>query len=158
MIETKSERIIERWIVQYESQKSGKDSGRGNKSNGGNSSHSLYKKSIILLRSLYMIVRILLAYKLYRYLNSSAQIHNFSLAHKVSSFVEPFTHREEKEMHHFGFTPVETSYGRIFLSVLYCPTLSDVNSEPSTPMSPRFIPDYVGSPTTNPLKRFPSPP
>ncbi|KAF9601270.1 hypothetical protein IFM89_018380 [Coptis chinensis] len=117
MNETKSERIIERWIVQYES-------GR-------------------VVRILDMGIR-------------GVVIHNFSLAHRVSSFVEPFTHREEKEMHHFGFTPVETSCGRIFLSVLYCPTLSDVNSEPSTPMSPRFIPDYVGSPTTNPLKRFPS--
>ncbi|PIA41097.1 hypothetical protein AQUCO_02300121v1 [Aquilegia coerulea] len=156
MIETKSEKIIERWIVQYETRKKSKEVKNLSKRGGSNNSQSLYKKSIILLRSLYLTVRILPAYRLYRDLNSSAQIHTFSLAHRVSSFVEPFTQREEADMHQFAFTPVETSCGRLCLTVLYRPTLSDVNSEPSTPISPRFIPDYVGSPTTHPLKRFPS--
>ncbi|KAF5193469.1 Autophagy-related protein 13b [Thalictrum thalictroides] len=156
MMETKSEKIIERWIVQYETRNKSKEVKNVSKRGGSNTSHSLYRKSVILLRSLYLTVRILPAYKLYRDLNSSAQIHTFSLAHRVSSFVEPFTQREEADMHQFAFTPVETSCGRLCLTVLYRPTLSDVNLEPLTPISPRFIPDYVGSPTTHPLKRFPS--
>ncbi|KAL5714955.1 hypothetical protein ACHQM5_016849 [Ranunculus cassubicifolius] len=156
MMDMKSEKIIERWIVQYEIGKKPKDSNKVSKRGGGNSSQSLYKKSIILLRSLYTTVRILPAYRLYRDLNSSGQIHSFSLAHRVSSFVEPFTRREEAEMRQFVFTPVETSCGRLCLSVMYSPAVSDVNSAPSAPMSPQFIPDYVGSRTTNPLKRFPS--
>lgn len=152
----KSEKIIERWIVQYENGKPSVDSGKGSKRGGINSSQSLYKKSIILLRSLYLTVRILPAYKLYRDLSSSGQLRTFSLAHRVSSFVEPFTRMEEGEMQKFAFAPVETSSGRLLLSVLYCPALSDLNSELLAPMSPQFIPDYVGSPTTNPLKRFTS--
>ncbi|OVA02088.1 Autophagy-related protein 13 [Macleaya cordata] len=154
--EMKREKIIERWVVQYESRKTSRDCSSGSKRIGNASSHSLYKKSIILLRSLYLTVRLLPAFKLFQELNSSGQILTFSLAHRVSSLVEPFTRKEEAEMQQFGFTPVDTSCGRLCLSVLYCPTLSDVNSEPSTPMSPQFIPDYVGSPTTDRLKRFPS--
>ncbi|XP_010241727.1 PREDICTED: autophagy-related protein 13b [Nelumbo nucifera] len=153
--EVKREKIIERWIVQYESRKS-RDSSSGGKRTGSTSSHSLYKKSIILLRSLYVTVRLLPAYKLFRDLNSSGQIHTFNLDHRVCSFVEPFTRREEAEMQQFGFMPIDTNGGRLSLSVLYHPKLSDVNLESSTPISTQLIPDYVGSPMTDPLKRFPS--
>ncbi|KAA8531030.1 hypothetical protein F0562_005734 [Nyssa sinensis] len=154
--EAKSEKIIERWVVQYESRKSSRDFSSGSKRSRCTSSQTLYKKSILLLRSLYVTVRLLPAYKLFRDLNSSGQIQAFNLAHRVSSFVLPFTHGEEAEMQPFVFTPVDTSCGRLCLSVLYRSSLSDVGSEPSTPISPQFIPDYVGSPMADPLKRFPS--
>ncbi|KAL3527985.1 hypothetical protein ACH5RR_012641 [Cinchona calisaya] len=161
--EVNSEKIIERWVLQYESRK-GSNTGGGGSCGGGSgskrwtctSSHTLYKKSILLLRSLYVTVRLLPAYKLFRDLISSAQIGMYTLGHRVSSFVEPFTHREEAEMQRFVFAPVDTSCGRLCLSVLYRSSVSDVSSEPSTPMSPQFIPDYVGSPLADPLKRFPS--
>lgn len=153
--ETKTEKVIERWIIQYESRKS-RESNSGSKRSTGTSSNSLYKKSILLLRSLYSFVRLLPAYKLFRDLNSSPQIRKFSLAHRVCSFVEPFTGREEAEMKRFGFNPVDTSCGRLCLSVLYRYSLSEVSSELSTPISPKFITDYVGSPLADPLRRFPS--
>ncbi|KAJ4829787.1 hypothetical protein Tsubulata_040859 [Turnera subulata] len=152
--ETRSEKIIERWIVQYEGRRS-RDGGSGNR-RSSNSLHTFYKKSILLLRSLYATVRLLPAYKIFRDINSSGQICTCTLMHRVSSFVEPFTRKEEGEMQRFVFTPVDTSYGRLSLLVLYRSSLSDVSSEPSTPMSPQFIPDYVGSPLAEPLKRFPS--
>lgn len=151
----RSEKIIERWIVQYEARKA-KDAGKGSKRSSSNVLSSIYKKSILLLRSLYLTVRLLPAYKIFRDLNLTGQIRSFSLAHRVSSFVEPFTRREEAEMQRFGFAPVDTSSGRLCLSVLYRSSLSDVSSEASTPMSPQLIPDYVGSPLADPLKRFPS--
>ncbi|CAK9162558.1 unnamed protein product [Ilex paraguariensis] len=154
--EVKSETIIERWVVQYESRKSGRDCGSGSKRSSCTSSNILYKKLILLFRSLYVMVRLLPAYKLFRELNSSAQIRTFNLVYRVSSFVEPFTRREEAEMQKFVFTPVDTSCGRLCLSVLYRSSLSDVSSGPSTPISPQFIPDYVGSPMADPLKRIPS--
>ena len=154
----KNEQIIERWVVQYESRKTG-SLGSKRLSNTTHSlhkiQHTLYKKSILLLRSLYLMVRLLPGYKLFRDLNSS-QIHAFTLAHRVSSIIEPFTRREEAEMQRFCFTPVDTSCGRLCLSVSYRASLSDVSSEPSTPMSPQVIADYVGSPMADPLKRFPS--
>ncbi|KAL8473284.1 hypothetical protein ACS0TY_030208 [Phlomoides rotata] len=152
------EKIIERWVLQYESKKSGGNGGgsSGSKRSNCTSAPALYKKSILLLRSLYATVRLLPAYKLFRDLTSSARIRMYNLGHRVSSFVEPFTHREEADMQRFVFTPIDTTCGRLCLSVLYRSSLLDVNSEPSTPISPQFIPEYVGSPMAEPLKRFPS--
>ncbi|CAK7328509.1 unnamed protein product [Dovyalis caffra] len=154
LCEGKNEKIVERWVVQYEGRKS-RDSGSGCR-RLNNTLQICYKKSILLLRSLYATVRLLPAYKIFRDLNSSGQIHAYTLTHRVSSFVEPFTRKEEAEMQRFVFTPVDTSCGRLCLSVLYRSSVSDVSSESSTPMSPQFIPDYVGSPLAEPLKRFPS--
>ncbi|KAH6769477.1 hypothetical protein C2S51_014813 [Perilla frutescens var. frutescens] len=151
----KNEKVIERWVLQYESKKSGGGSS-GNKRSNCTSSHALYKKSILLLRSLYATVRLLPAYKLFRDLISSAQIRLYNLSHRVSSFVEPFTRREEADMQRFVFTPVDTSCGRLCLSVLYRSSVVDMSSEPSTPISPQFIQEYVGSPMAEPLKRLPS--
>lgn len=158
--ETKAEKIIERWVLQYESRKNPNAAASVSvgKRSICTSSHTLYKRSILLLRSLYVTVRLLPAYKLFRDLISSAQIRTYNLGHRVSSFVEPFTHKEEAEMQHFVFAPVDTSCGRLCLSVLYRSSVSDISSEPSTPMTPQFIPDYVGSPLADPLKRFPSGP
>lgn len=154
---TRSEKIVERWIVQYENRKT-RDSNSGSRRSNNVSLHNLYKKSTLLLRSLYSTVRLLPAYKIFRELNSSGQIRDFTLAHRVSSFVEPFTRKEEADMMKFTFTPVDCSSGRLCLSVMYCPSASDVSSEPSTPMSPQVITDYVGSPLADPLRRFPSVP
>ncbi|CAN6567628.1 unnamed protein product [Malus baccata var. baccata] len=153
--DAKSEKIIERWVVQYENRKI-RDTNSGSRRSSNNNLSTLYKKSMLLLRSLYVTVRLLPAYKVYRDLISSGQIWPFAITHRVSSFAENFTCREEAEMQRFGFTPVDTAGGRLCLSVLYCLSLSDVSSEPSTPMSSQLIPDYVGSPLTDPLKRFPS--
>ncbi|XP_056168432.1 autophagy-related protein 13b [Syzygium oleosum] len=150
----RSEKIIERWTVQYEVRKA-KGAGKGSKRSSSNIL-SFYNKLMLLLRSVYLTVRLLPAYKIFRDLNLTGQIRSFSLAHRVSSFVEPFTRREEAEMQRFVFAPVDTSSGRLCLSVLYRSSLSDVSSGASTPMSPQVIPDYVGSPLADPLKRFPS--
>jgi autophagy-related protein 13 len=154
--QVKSEKIIERWVVQYESRKVKDNRSSGSRRSSNNTWHTLYKKSILLLRSLYATVRLLPAYKIFRDLNSSCQIRTFSLAHRVFSLVEPFSRREEAEMQRFGFTPLETSSGRICISVLYRSADLDISSESSTPMSPQVISDYVGSPLADPLKRFPS--
>ncbi|GMH24501.1 hypothetical protein Nepgr_026344 [Nepenthes gracilis] len=153
-LEKRNEKVIERWVVQYESQKS-KGNSSGSKRSSGNL-HTLYKKSILLLRSLYVTVRLLPAYKLFRDLISSGQIKTYTLAHRLNSFAEPFTRREEADIQRFGFTPVDSSCGRLCVSVSYFNLLSDVGSETSTPISPHFILDYVGSPLADPLKSFPS--
>lgn len=154
-IESKSEKIVERWIVQYERRKI-KDSNSGCRRSSNISLHKLYKKSILLLRSLYATVRLLPAYQIFRDLNSSAKIRPFTLAHRVSSFVEPFTRKEESKMMKFGFTPVDTSSGRLCVSVMYFPSVSNLSSESLTSLSPQVISDYVGSPLADPLRRFPS--
>ncbi|CAI9763429.1 unnamed protein product [Fraxinus pennsylvanica] len=154
--EIDSEKIIERWVLQYESKQSGDNCGgvMGNKRATCAISDALYKKSIMLLRSLYATVRLLPAYKVFRDLISSAQIRGYNLCHRVSSFVEPFTSREEADMQSFVFSPLNTACGSLCLSVMYCSSELDIISEPSTPISPQVIHEYVGSPMAEPLKRF----
>lgn len=154
-VEGNSERIVERWVVQYENRKI-KDSNYGTRRSSNVSLQNLYKKCTLLLRSLYATVRLLPAYKIFRDLNSSARIQPFTLAHRVSSFVEPFTRKEESDMMQFRFTPVDTSSGRLCVSVMYCPSPSVLSSEPLLSLSPQVISDYVGSPLVDPLKRLPS--
>ncbi|KAI7738628.1 hypothetical protein M8C21_017671 [Ambrosia artemisiifolia] len=60
-----SVKIIERWVVQYDSKKGGKEGSLGNKGPNSTTSHALYKKPILLLRSLYVTVRLLPAYKIF---------------------------------------------------------------------------------------------
>lgn len=153
--EAKSEKIVERWIVQYESKKC-RDSSSGSRRSSNTTLHAVYKKAILLLRSLYVTVRLFPAYKIFRDLNSSGHLHAFKLVPRVSSFAEPFTRKEEAEMTRFSFTPVDTPSGRLCLSVFYRSSILDISSEPSTPMSPQVITDYVGSPLADPLRRFPS--
>lgn len=57
-------------------------------------------------------------------------------------------------MRQFSFAAVDTPCGRLSLSVSYIPVLEDVSSQPSPPLSTELITDYVGSPTTDPLKKF----
>ncbi|KAJ0264412.1 Autophagy-related protein 13b [Hirschfeldia incana] len=153
--EGKNEQIIERWVVQYDNRKV-KEPSRRSSSSSSNKLQVMYKKATLLLRSLFAMVRLLPAYKIFRELNSSGQIFKFKLVPKVPTIVEPFTRREEAEMHKFAFTPVDTICGRLCMSVLYR-SLSDVScSQHSAPVSPTFITDYVGSPLADPLKRFPS--
>ncbi|KAI5405100.1 hypothetical protein KIW84_052034 [Lathyrus oleraceus] len=154
---SQSEKIVERWVIQYESRKTRDCSSSSSTRRSSNTFlQNLYKKSTLLIRSLYASVRLLPAYKIFKELNSSANVCAFTLAHRVSTFFEPFTSKQESEMLKFVFTPVDTLSGRLCLSVLYCQCVSDVSSESSTPLSPRVITDYVGSPMTERLMRFPS--
>lgn len=154
---TREEIVIERWVLQYDHTRKVKDnhSSGSSRRSSNTTLHTLYKKSMLLLRSLYLTVRLLPAYKVFRDLNSSAQLRTFSLAYHVSSVVEPFPRSAEAEMQRFDFTPIETSAGRLCLLVLYRSSVLDLSSEP-TPLTPQVIPDYVGSPLAEPLKRFPS--
>lgn len=160
-------KIIERWVIQYETSKSGSGNGNGSKNHSRKSrnspaeDHSLYrstyKGSTVLFRSLHLVVRLLPAYNLFRELNSSGRIRPLNLSHKISSFVEPFTRAEDAEMKHYAFAPIETLFGRLSLSVSYVPVLEVVAApEPTTHMSTELIMDYVGSPTTDFLRTFSS--
>lgn len=152
------EQVIERWLVQYDNRQV-REASSSRRSSSSSSSNSklqvMYKKATLLLRSLFVMVRLLPAYKIFRELNSSGQICKFKLVPKVPTIVEPFTRREEAEMQRFAFAPVDTICGRLCMSVLYR-SLSDVSCQQSAPVSPTFITDYVGSPLADPLKRFPS--
>ena len=60
-------------------------------------------------------------------------------------------------MKHYAFAPIETLFGSLSLSVSYVPVLElAAVPEQSTPMPPELIKDYVGSPTTDFLRKLDS--
>ena len=79
--EGKNEQIIERWVVQYDNRKVRER--RSSSNNNNNKLQVMYKKATLLLRSLFVMVRLLPAYKIFRELNSSGQIFKFELVPKV---------------------------------------------------------------------------
>lgn len=115
---------------------------------------AVYKRTVIMIRSLYSICRLLPAYRLFRLANTSSQSCSFTLTYRVLSSPHLFEH-EERDMSIYNFIPVETAYGSMRLSVAYRHTTAVSAMEIVPPILPRIIPDYVGSPTTDPLKIFP---
>lgn len=145
------ETVVERWVVQYEPPRIPPqvvESSAAYK--------KMYKKSIILLRSLYSMMRLLPAYRAFRKLSVSSRVRDFDINYKVSSFSAPFTRAEEEVMKHYNFYPVDAQHGRLSISVKYRESLSDFNLETSTSFPPQIITDYVGSPATDPMRAFPS--
>ncbi|CAI9087024.1 OLC1v1020983C3 [Oldenlandia corymbosa var. corymbosa] len=152
---TLAETVIERWIVQYEHLRT-VPMAMSPQSTGDVSYKKLYKKSIILLRCLYSMMRLLPAYKAFRKLSSSSQTCEFDINYKVSAYCVPFSRAEEDLMKTYTFTPVDAQQGRFSISVTYRENLSDYNLECSTSFPPEIIADYVGSPLADPLRAFPS--
>ncbi|KAL9671514.1 hypothetical protein QQ045_009083 [Rhodiola kirilowii] len=137
----KGGKVIERWVMLYEGKK-GRDEGL---SSSGRS-HALYKKCVVMLRSLYLTLKLLPAYKLFRDLTASPSHKpcKFSLVPLISSFAEPFTREKEAEMRKYDFEPVETPSGSLCLCVLYLPSLQDLRIESSYQFFAHLIPDYFG--------------
>ncbi|KAB1205263.1 Autophagy-related protein 13 [Morella rubra] len=94
------ETVIERWVVRYEYPRPRLVSAQAGQSS------ALYKKSIILLRALYLQMRLLPAYRIFRQLSSSNQAYNFGIIYKVSSFSDPFSREEQEMMHVYSFRDV----------------------------------------------------
>ncbi|KAL8095594.1 hypothetical protein AgCh_036856 [Apium graveolens] len=146
------ETVIERWVVQFESVRTATPQ-------GGDSSAAYkktYKKLIILLRSLFSMMRLLPAHRAFRKLCSSSKSCDYDINYKVSSFSAPFSRSEEELMKRYSFSPVEAHQGCFSISVTYRESLSDFNLETSALFPPQIISDYVGSPATDPLRAFPS--
>ncbi|KAJ3706592.1 hypothetical protein LUZ61_010297 [Rhynchospora tenuis] len=156
---TMPEAIVERWLAQCEAPAPWSPL----HSPAETSSNSFlvkrtYKKSIILLRSIYSVLRLLPAQRVFKMLCASNQSYNYDLTYRVSSFAEPFSRKEEAEFQYHCFSPVETQSGQLAVSVLYRPNLSQFNLEISSLLPPMLITDYVGSPAADPMRAFPASP
>ncbi len=116
----------------------------------------VYKRTIIMLRSLYCSVRTLPAHRLFRLANSSSHSQSFSLSYMVSAAPPPLTTGDDRLMSTCRLTPIETQWGRLCVSVAYRSATAVTALEIMPPILPRIIADYVGSPTTDPLRRFSS--
>ncbi|GAB4826049.1 hypothetical protein Ancab_008919 [Ancistrocladus abbreviatus] len=146
------ETIIERWVLQYENLRTM----TVQTSDFSSYYKKMYKKSLILLRSLCSMMRFLPAYRIFRHLLLSSQNCKYDVIYKVSSFCHPFSREEKEVMKQYSFVPVEAVNGRLCMSVTYRSVLSDFDLESSTLFPPLIIADYVGSPTSDPLQAIPS--
>lgn len=144
------ETVLERWVVQYEPLPGPTASGAAAADSGVLLFRKMYKKMLILMRSLYSALRFLPAHRVHRMHRRG----DFRLGYRVSTFGEPFTRAEEEGMRVQGFAPVEAAHGRVSVSVTYRADLSDLSLEPSGSYPPQIIADYVGSPAAEPIKIF----
>eukprot|EP01018_Ginkgo_biloba_P039158 Gb_20559 [translate_table: standard] len=112
----------------------------------------VYKKTILMLRSVYAMARLLPAYRLFRLSCSSPRDCNFKLSYRLSTSNIPQV--EEAEMSNFCFTPVDTCWGQMLIKVDYHTATSVTALEVSTSTSPHIIADYVGGPTTERVKKL----
>lgn len=112
----------------------------------------VYKQTILMLRSLYSLTRLLPAYRLFRLSCSSPKSCLFSLSYRLSS--SPLSRFNEAEMASFCITPIDTMWGQMIIKVVYHTATSVTSSEVSISGSPHIITDYVGSPTTERIKKL----
>lgn len=116
----------------------------------------VYKRTVIMLRSLYCLVRTLPAFRLFKLANSSSHSRSFSLSYTVSLAPSAMSEQDEGAMIKCNLTPIETQWGRLCITSVYRNATAVTALEVTPRILPRIIPDYVGSPTTDPLRRFTS--
>ncbi|KAL2527802.1 Autophagy-related protein 13 [Abeliophyllum distichum] len=144
-----TETVIERWAVQHEHQRAVAHP------ISEASCKKSYKKSIILLRSIYSMLRLLPAYKAFRKRGSSQNC-DFDINYKVCTYAVPFSREEDELMKRHNFISIDTQQGALSVSVTYLRDLSDFNLDAFVSFPSEIITDYVGSPLTEPIRPFPT--
>ncbi|KAL6652313.1 hypothetical protein ACP70R_011238 [Stipagrostis hirtigluma subsp. patula] len=139
--------VVERWTVSCEPWPDAAGEGLA--------VNRAYKHCLTLLRSVYAVLRLLPAYRIFRLLCRN-QSYNYEMVHRVGSFAEPFSRDEEAAMRSHRFVPVETQLGRLVVSVQYLPSLAAFNLEIASLSPSMIIPDWVGSPAAEPIRAFPA--
>lgn len=114
----------------------------------------VYKRAVIMLRSLYCLVRTLPAFRLFKLANSSSHSRSFSLSYTVSPAPSVMSEQDEGAMIKCNLTPIETQGGTLCISSLYRNATAVTALEVTPRILSRIIADYIGSPTTDPLRRF----
>ncbi|GAB4817644.1 hypothetical protein N2152v2_004690 [Parachlorella kessleri] len=124
---------------------------------------SIYKRLVIMLRSLFCYVRVLPAYRMYRVCKRQRGS-NFTIGYRVSTTLPKrppvaagastskaasssgSSSSSRRSLQHFDFAPVDTPYGHFKVSVTYQPAskVTILEQTTSPPPLPQIIADYVG--------------
>eukprot|EP00879_Flechtneria_rotunda_P022052 GHRR01023267.1.p1 GENE.GHRR01023267.1~~GHRR01023267.1.p1 ORF type:complete len:354 (+),score=78.69 GHRR01023267.1:72-1133(+) len=149
--------LLERWTLSYNA---GTGQAASATSRAAMDGAALYKRLILLVRSLYSYVRVLPAYRMYR----ACKRHKgdlFNTSYSVSTFPLPLHHPQQQHqqpavggglrdsnMCQFNFTPVETASGAFSIAVEYqsATTVHFLEQTTIPPSMPRIIPDYIDGP------------
>lgn len=141
--------VLERWTISCDSP---------TLSSPSVSISKTYKKCILLIRSLYSLLRLLPCFKIFKLLNSSISSYDYGISYRISSFAAPFSREEESGFDAYTFAPVETQFGNLSLSVTYRTSITNFEFDLfSSVIEPaNIITDYVGSPAADPMRAFPA--
>ncbi|KAH9302583.1 hypothetical protein KI387_014166 [Taxus chinensis] len=141
--------VLERWILQYVSH----DNAQNDTSGIERMIVKVYKSTMILLRSLVSMTRLLPAYQAFQLANSSSYGKFFGLSYRFLPLPRPLPQGEGIRMKSYKFTPIESPFGKICLSVDYRSLIaSDFNVSSGSGL-PRVMTDYyTGGPTTDQVK------
>eukprot|EP00898_Chlorokybus_atmophyticus_P002349 jgi/Chlat1/3114/Chrsp21S03345 len=117
----------------------------------------VYKRTIIMLRTLYALTRTLPAHRLFRCCKRSRSP-TFGLFYRIHSAPNPLTPNmcDGDKVGSFAFSPVDTPAGRLCLSVTYRHTTGILAVEASPAPLAAVITDYIGSPSPDPMRWLPS--
>ncbi|KAF6256683.1 autophagy-related protein 13-domain-containing protein [Scenedesmus sp. NREL 46B-D3] len=151
--------LLERWSLSYRPLQPGSS---GYCSRAATDVAAVYKRLILLIRSLYSYVRVLPAYRMYR----------ASKRHGADLFQTRYTlgtapQQQQQQQHlaapsssggrmcQFTFSPVETATGQFGVAVEYQPAtmVHFLEQTAVLPCTPRIISDYVGSNAEGPYAR-----
>ncbi|WIA19787.1 hypothetical protein OEZ85_005698 [Tetradesmus obliquus] len=153
--------LLERWSLSYSPQQPGSS---GYCSRAATDVAAVYKRLILLIRSLYSYVRVLPAYRMFR----ASKRHGcdlFHTAYTLSSAPQQQQQQQQQSaaaaghgggrMCQFTFSPVDTASGQFGITVEYQPATTVHFLEQSTvlPCTPRIISDYVDSNAPGPYAR-----
>eukprot|EP01018_Ginkgo_biloba_P032887 Gb_28862 [translate_table: standard] len=144
--------VLERWVLQYLN--CDEEQSVGKQTSGAGDVAVLYKSTMIMLRSLYCMTRLLPAYGLFQLSNSSASVNLFGITYRISPLPRPLSRGKNVQMKSHKFTPIKAPSGKICLSVDYCSVRASDFETPSQIRLPSIMIDYIRSPTTDAVKKL----
>ena len=149
-----NETLLESWVFSYAPQTQISTASMSRSTMARLNPSGVYKRLLVMLRSLVSYTRILPAYRLYRACKIQ-QGSAFSLTYRLSNTL-PFSEGEmacsprQRGMQSFDFAPVETTTGQFRLMVEYKPAAAvmpvlDSGASSSSTRAPCVVNDYVMS-------------
>eukprot|EP00884_Botryococcus_braunii_P010394 jgi/Botrbrau1/19356/Bobra.0628s0001.1 len=147
--------LLERWVIHFEPSETRETDSKGH--SASYQMKEIYKRLVIVMRSLYSYLRILPAHRLYRAYQRNS-VHSFSLQYRVSRG-DPATAMEKLPSHrmkNFAFKEIDVQHGKLRMAVDYRTSLQMNFLEQTTaPLArPQIIADYIGGHTGFPPRRL----
>jgi Autophagy-related protein 13 len=150
--------LLERWCIHYCPSVTGiafplSPGGLSRSQMARLSPKHVYKRLMLLIRSVYSYCRVLPAFKLYRIARETYRSPPFYLKYKLHSTLPQRGDAISGRMHRFEFSPVETADAKLQVSVEYQPasTIKVLGQAAVRLPRPAIINDYVREMNTNSL-------
>ncbi|XP_057829179.1 autophagy-related protein 13a isoform X2 [Cryptomeria japonica] len=144
--------VLERWVLQYVKHEDGQNAEKQTYSMERMIAR-VYKSTMVLMRSLISMTRLLPAYRAFQLANTSSYGKFFGLWYQFLQLPQPLLHGEGTHMNSYKFPSINVPFGKICLSVDYRSLVASDFNFPSAPRLPKIVPDYYrGGSTTDPVK------